>query len=590
MPLEAILTLLVLLLAIVLFAMEALRVDLVALLILATLLATGVISAEQGIAGFSNQATVTVAAMMVLSGGLARTGALAPVASALGRLARRRFRLAHVTLLLFVAGISAFINNTAAVAIFLPIVLGMARKAGESPSKLLIPLSFAGIFGGTCTLVGTSTNILIDKIAVDHGQPSLGMFEFGALGVVLLVAGIAYLFTIGARILPAHERPEELSDDYDLAGYVLDVEFEEGSDSVGVAIRDMPSLEGLDLVVLSRTRAGKTRAFPRSSAVVAAGDLLRVRCGAEAVTELKRREGVAVRPISDLHDEDLEGETVLAEVVVPTSSPIVGESVADVGTLEFLGGVLLAVRQRGAIQHERLDRLRLRAGDLLLLEIPRERLSRLRNARTLLLVSEQEMPQARWRAVLATFVIAGVVGGAVIGLLPIVSMAVIGAVVLVLAGCLTMRQAYEAVDWQVIFLLAGALSLGTAMEQSGAARLISDGLVKLVGGLGPQALISAFYLLTALLTAAMSNNATAVLLAPIAISTADSLGFDSRPFLMAVAFGASASFLTPVGYQTNTLVFGPGAYRFLDFVRVGAPLVVLFWAISTFLIPRIWPI
>jgi di/tricarboxylate transporter len=318
--------------------------------------------------------------------------------------------------------------------------------------------------------------------------------------------------------------------------------------------------------------------------------VLRVRCGASDVAELRRRPGVALRPISDLRDEDLEGNAVLAEAVVPSSSPIVGETVKEVRILEAWGAALLAVRHRGSVKHERLDRRPLRAGDLLLLEIPRDRLELARGGSSLLLVSHQEVPGARGLAALAALIVAGVVVLAAQGLLPIASAAIIGCALMIVSGCLTMRQAYEAIDWQVIFLLAGALSLGRAMEQTGTARMVSEGIVGVVGGLGPEALISSFFLLTAGLTAAISNNATAVVLAPIAITTAERLGLDARPFLMAIAFGASASFLTPVGYQTNTLVYGPGKYRFADFARVGGPLVALFWILATVLIPRIWPV
>jgi len=583
MTFDVVVVLLVFLLAILLFATERLRVDLVALLVLALLLATGTLSAAQGIAGFSNPATVTVAAMMVLSGGLTRTGALTPVASALGRLAERSFALASGALLVVVAGVSAFVNNTAAVAIFLPIVLRMARVADASPSKLLMPLSFAGILGGTCTLVGTSTNILIDTIATEHGQPSFGMFEFAPLGLVILVAGLAYLSTLGARLLPARRRPRELTRDFDLADYVAEIELPEGSPLVERTIGEV----GLD--VLSLLRGGDRRSLPPEDVVLRAGDRLRVRGGAADVAQLRRREGVELRPLGELHDRDLEGDAALVEVVVPASSPVVGETAGDVEIPRSFGAALLAVRHRGEILHEGLDRTRLRPGDLLLLDVPRARLETLRGSRALLLVSEQDAPTKPSRTLRALSIVAAVVATAALGILPIVSAALVGCVAMVLARCLSMRHAYESVDWQVIFLLAGMLGLGSAMEETGAAQLASSGIVRAVGPFGPVAIISAFYLVTALLTAVMSNQATAVLLAPIAVSTAGSLGFDARPLLMAVAYGASACFLTPVGYQTNTLVYGPGQYRFADFVRVGAPLVVLSWILATALIPVLWP-
>jgi di/tricarboxylate transporter len=580
-------------LAVALFVTERIRTDLVALSILALLAATGIVGAEEALAGFSNPATVTVAAMFVLSASLGHTRALDRAAGLLAQLAERNLMLALVALMVVVGSISAFINNTAAVAVFLPIALAMARHAAVSPSKLLIPLSFAGIFGGTCTLIGTSTNVLASSISETRGAGPIGMFEPAPLGLVLFAAGAVWIATMGHRLLPARRAAGDLASSFQMADYIVEVKLPEGSESVGVPLGESPLLRDMDIDVLELFRAGKRRSLPRGETELRAGDVLRLRCDAETVRQLNRAEGSDdIRLLPHLRDEDLEtDDAVLAEAVVAPHSSLIGRSVADAGILDTYGAALLALRHRGSIQHARLAGTRLRAGDLVLLELPRRKLRRMqRDRRELLLVSTRDVEPRRRRTWPALLVIAAVVAVAAVDVLPIATAAVIGCVAVVLLGCVSLDEAYEAIDWQIVFLLAGLLSLGAAMEETGAAQRLASLIVEWVGPLGPRALVSAFFLLTAALTSVMSNNATAVLLAPIALSTADSLGLESRPFLMAVAFGASACFLTPVGYQTNMLVHGPGQYRAGDFLRVGGPLVLIYWLLASLLIPWFWPL
>jgi di/tricarboxylate transporter len=332
--------------------------------------------------------------------------------------------------------------------------------------------------------------------------------------------------------------------------------------------------------------------IPGPDTVLMAGDELLVRCSVEKIRKLQEKEGVSLKPRLLLRDQDLNREDIrLAEAIIAPNSMLIGRSIKELRFRNTFGALVLALRHRqGEILREKLTEARLRAGDALLVEIQSDRYERFRNNREFVVVSEIDMPHYRKGRILrAVAITLGVIVTASAGILPIVVSAVAGAVLLVLTGCLRLEEMYEAVDWKIIFLLAGVLTLGTALEKSGTAAFAADLLLRAIGGFGPAVMLSAFFLVTSLLTSFMSNNAAAALLSPIALATAASLGADSRPFLFAVAFAASASFMTPVGYQTNTMIYTAGQYRFSDFLRVGTPLNILFWILATLMIPRFWP-
>lgn len=586
---EIVLVLAILAAAVACFATERLPVDLVALLVLSALLGSGVLTPEQAVSGFSNTATVTVAAMFVLSAGLARTGVVNLLGRRLAGVGRLGFRPALVALMVLIGVVSAFINNTAAVAIFLPVVIGLARDMGISPSKLLIPLSFASMFGGVCTLIGTSTNILVSSIAEQHGQAPFGMFELSPLGLVLFATGGLYLLTVGVRTIPDRRAGADLTQSYGMGDYLTEILVLPEAPAVGRSLRESPLVRDLDLDVLEIHRDGR-RLTPGAETVLEAGDLLRVRCDVQKIRRAEEQEGIVLKSGLKWRDEDLQSpDLALLEAVIAPASALVGKTLKEAGFRQVYGGTALAIRHRGELMRERLGTTPLRSGDVLLVELRRDRVEALRRSPDFVIVSEVGLDEPRQgRRLVATAIVAGVVAAATLDLLPIMGSAILGSVLLVLTRCITLDEAYQAIDWRIIFLLGGILPLGIALETSGAARLLSSVLVDTIGVWGPTALVSAFYLLTSVLTEAMSNNATAALLAPIAISTATALEVDPRPFLVAVTFAASASFMTPVGYQTNTLIYGPGHYRFTDFLRVGTPLNLLFWLIATLLIPRLW--
>ncbi|CAN5213881.1 SLC13 family permease [soil metagenome] len=591
MTLDMAIVLMVLLGAIILFAVDRFPADLVAMLVMVSLLLSGVVTPQEGLAGFSNPATVTVGAMFVLSAALFRSGALNFVGRLLLSVGRRSESVALLVVMIGIGAISAFVNNTAAVAIFLPVVIGFARMVKVSPSKLLMPLSFASMFGGVCTLIGTSTNLLVSSIAEQHGQPPIGMFEMSSLGLIFFAVGFVYMLAVGVRLIPERRMEMDLTEQYRMGEYLVDIILGETAASIGTRLAESPIVKELDIEVLDLMRNGVRTTRPSPDTVLQAGDQLRARTSVERIAAMQEREGITLVPKAKWADAETDHASLsLVEVVIAPFSTLEGRSMRDVQFAERFGAIVLAIRHRGRLLHYKLHDMNLGAGDALLLEMPHDRMELLQRDPNFVLVSEPALPRYRKQKIIpAVLIMAGVVAAATVGVVPILVSALAGSVLMILTGCITLEEAYHAVEWKVIFLLAGVLTLGVALEKTGAADLLSGFLVNWIGVLGPFAVLAGFYLLTSLLTEAMSNNATAVLLAPVAIATADAMAISPRPLLMAVAFAASSSFMTPVGYQTNTLIFGPGNYRFADFMRVGAPLNLMFWILATLLIPVFWP-
>ncbi len=590
MNFEIIFVFAVLLLAVFLFVTEKLPVDLVALLVMALLLVSGVVTPAQGLAGFSNTATITVGAMFILSAGLFKTGAVGFLGNIVTRIFKGPFVLAILAVMIIVGFLSAFINNTPVIAIFLPILLGAARQTGVSVSKILMPVSFASMFGGVCTLIGSSTNILVSSIAEEKGLPAFSMFEFAPLGLILFAAGTAYMLFVGIRLIPERRGQGDLTESFSLSEYLTEIVLLPNAASIGYAIKDSPLVKDLDIGILEIRREDETIQQPKGNVILRSNDHLLVRCDLEKIRTLQERTGIIFKPQAKWGDDSLTSQDYrLIEAVVVPNSPLVRSTLQRSNFRENYGATVLAIRHRGELLREKLSDTVLSGGDVLLLEIHQDRLNAFKRNKEFIVTSELEAVEFRRdKVVIATVIVIGVILAASLNVAPIVVTAAVGAILLVLTKCITLDEAYQAIDWKIIFLLAGVLSLGIALEKTGAARLISTQLVSTVGTLGLIAIVSAFYLLTSILTEMMSNNATAALLAPIAIATAATLGVNPQPFLVAVTFAASASFMTPVGYQTNTMIYGPGQYKFFDFVRVGTPLNIIFWILATVLIPIFW--
>jgi di/tricarboxylate transporter len=589
----AVLTLLIALAAVILFVTEWLTVDLIAMLLVVALVTTGVISPDEGLAGFSNGATLTVAFMFVLSAALLKTGALQQVAGIMSGQFRDHPRRAMLTMIIVVAFSSAFINNTPVVAVFIPVVHRIAATANIRASKLLIPLSFASIFGGMCTLIGTSTNILVSGIAVAHGHPGFGMFTLAPVGLVLLVVGAVYLTYLGSRLLPDREGEASLAERFALHDYMAEIVILDHPDLAGRLIMESPLVRELDMDIMEVRREEQTFTLPPGDFRLVEGDTLKVRCDRNKILNLKEwvrlvDNGGSVRVMGTGLERS---NSSLVEMVVTPNSEFAGKNLREVDFRRSYRAVPLAIRQREETLHEKLYNLPLKAGDVILAEVKSHYLSELQRIEQqqdspfILLSSDAISDFRKRRFLFVSFVIAAVIGLATTGLLPISISALIGICVLVLAQVVSMTEAYESIDWKIIFLLAGALSLGKAMSNSGLDAQVAGLLTGSIHQYGPFALIAALYLATNLLTEMMSNNATAALLAPVALAAAAQMGIDPMPLLVTVAIAASASFMTPVGYQTNAMVYSAGRYRFVDFTRIGAPLSLIFWLLTTLAVP-----
>jgi di/tricarboxylate transporter len=577
--------------AVVLFVTEKFSTDIVAILVMIVLLVFRVLTPAEGLAGFANTATVTVGAMFVLSAGMFRSGAVNFVGKALGRLARRSSGLMLFVLMVGVGVLSSFLNNTAAVAILIPVVIVVARRAETSPSKLLMPLSFASMFGGMCTVLGTSTNILASSISEQAGLEAFGMFEFTKLGVIFFAVGVAYMMTLGRRLVPDHRGKGDLTTSFGLGDYLTDIVLQTESKSVGHSLASAPLVKEFNIDVLQILR-GEHTLRPTPETILREGDVLRIEGDLRSINELKGHAGVTFGMSMKWRDEHLQSaDTRLVEAVVGPSSPLAGKSIVDSRLRANYGASVLAIRQHGTLRHGQFANITLMPGDALLIDVPNDQIEHLTQQRVFLVVSRAGIPRFDWpKASKAVAIVVAVVVVAATGLLPIVAAAATGALMMVLSGCVSTEEAYGAIEWNVLFLLAGMLSLGAAMEKTGASTMLASGMIDAVGGFGPLALLAAFFGATMLLTEVMSNNATVALLLPIAITTAQAMDVNPHAFMFAVVFAASSSFMTPVGYQTNTMIYGPGQYRFKDFVRVGAPLNLIFWVLGTLLIPWFWPL
>lgn len=576
--------------ALLAFVLEWMPIDHVALVSLGLLLLFGLVSGEEAIAGFSNPAVVTVLMMLVLSSALVRSGVVSRFGHRIARLSGASPRVAFVTLILFTSAISAFINNTAAVAILIPVALQLAKHYHISPSRVLLPLSYGAILGGSITLVGTSTNLIVSALAVDHGAAPISMFELAPLGLVFLVVGGAYI-ALASDVLPIREEAGgSLTRKYELGGFLTEIRIPAGSPLVGRTVVSEKVSDRFRLNVLEILRGKRKIAVDLRNTPLAPEDVLIVRGAPEDLVGFKDHFGLLMLTDTKLQDSDLaDAHNLLAEVQLAPSSALAGASVQEINFRQRFSVFVLAIDRTGEAIRDKVASIPLKAWDTLLVFGPRARVEALYEQADFIPLEEHDLHLARpprWWIPLV--VVPTVVLLAALGVLSILEASILGVVALLVTRSLTLQKAYQSVDWSVIFLIAALIPLGTAMENTGLATHVADVVVGVGAAWGPIAVLSLVYLLTALITEGISNNAAAILMVPIAAQAALTLGVDPRPFFVAVAFAGSTSFLTPMGYQTNAMVFGPGRYRFGDYIRFGWPLKIVFWALATWLIPVIW--
>lgn len=592
MNLEIAIVFALLLLTFVAMVWERWSVDVVAMTAMGMLVVVGIITPREMLGFFSNDATLTIACMFILSAALEQTGAIDAIGHQFDRLGGTKDWHILLAVLPPVAIVSAFVNNTPVVVVFMPMLISMAARRGIRPSRLLMPLSFAAIFGGSCTLIGTSTNILVSSSAVQHGQPALGMFELSSIGVVLGVVGLVYMLTIGRRLLPDRETLSSILQTTESRQYLTEVVIAHDSPLIGKLITETPLANPRYGRILDITRRGELLDAPLNQVVLQQGDRLRLNTVLSSVLEMQEEHGVRPRAEVDLGLEELSTEKAsVVECVVGPNSEWIGRTIKQINFRQRFGILILAVHRQGHNLREKFENMRLNFGDTILMEGSVSAINKLRADRNFLLLTDvRERPFRRRRMWVAIGTMAAVAGLAATSGIPIYALALLGALFVVLTRCLDVEDAYRAINWKIIFLILGTLALGHALETTGGAALVANGLMNSLEGAGDAALLSAIFALASLLTLFLSNNAVAVLLTPIVIQTAGQMQVDPRPLIVAVALGASASFATPVGYQTNALVYGAGGYRFSDFIRVGLPLNVLFWLVASLVIPRLWPL
>lgn len=595
MPLEAVLLLVFLVAALASFFFELLPVDVTALCLLFALLASGIVPLDIAIAGFSNKGVLTIGGLFILSHALMRTGLLEILGERLStRFGKRRWAGIAV-LLALVALMSGFLNNTAVVAMTIPLAVEICRRLRLSPSKVLMPLSFAAIFGGTLTLIGTSTNLLVSALVEESGREPLGMFEFTPLGLVFLVGGLGYVLLLAPKALPERATIESLTSEFEMGSYLTELRVVEASKLIGQTVRDLRMSERYDVTMLTVLRGSERITENLRSEIFRPGDVLVVRGATSSLLRLRNETGVALLSDVKMTDEELAGgEQVIVEALVSPNSGLIGRTLEEVDFRRTHGAFVLAIRREQATLRERLARTPLRFADTLLMVVSRDRLGELRRNNELVVISELDLQLRRerlWWLPLALIPAVMVLAAAnVVDLL----VGVIGSVVLLLAlGVIRPQDSYRAVEWRVIFFIAAFIPVGDAMFRTGLAdRLAAVALAPsamVPERFAPWVAVSVLYLVTSLATETVTNNAAAIVLTPVALSMAGELGVDYRALVFAVCFAASASFMTPTGYQTNMMVYGAGNYRFTDFTKFGAPLNLLFWLVATLLIPIVFP-
>jgi di/tricarboxylate transporter len=588
---EIALVLTVLGIAIVLFTSEKLRVDVVSMLVLLSLLVLGLIDVDDAFAGFSSPAVVTVWAIYIVSAGLFRTGVADFIGQRILSVAGTEEPRLIGTIMLTVGTMSAFMNNIGATAVLLPAISSIARRVKISISKLLIPLAFGSLLGGVTTLIGTPPNLLVSNALYAAGLEPFGLFDYAPMGLIIMFSGILYMVLVGRHLLPEREATADLTESYQVRDYLTEVRVLPESPLVGKTSTESRFGQDYDLNIVGKIRGQHHQTMSRN-ARIQEGDVLTVRGSLNTILKIRESQGLEIVPDVELGEAELTtDDTSIAEVIIPTRSELVGKTLKEITFRHRYNVTVLALWRHGEPLRSKLASEPLEFADVLLVQGHRDRINLLRTDPDFLLLEPVELETRRTdKAPFALAVFAIMLGAVILGWLPISAAAVLAAILMVLTHCLTMDEAYESIEWKSVFLIAGMLPMGIAMEQTGTAQFLADQIIAAVGDLGPQMIMVGLFVLTTIITEFMSNAAAAVLVAPIAISTAQSLGVAPHAFVMGVGIAASNSFLFPIGHQANVLVFGPGGYKFFDFTKVGLPLTLLIWILLILFLPIFWPL
>lgn len=599
MSLEIIILFSIIITVIFLFALEIFPVDKIAFFIMVSLLLAGLISPEEAISGFSSPATITVLALMIIAVGLENNGVIDWLANTMKKLKGLPLFLMVPVFMLIAGSISAFINTTAVVLVFVKIIDELSDKYDIPESKLLLPISFAGIIGGSCTLMGTSTNLIVNAVAIERGVERFKFFEFTWFGAIFLVITIITV-SILLRFLP-RKRKGDISTDYDLDEFITKGIINKNSRLIGKNINEVFGSEAEDIEVIRLKRRGIVNDHPGKYTTMKEGDQLLLRCSIEQLIKLKDSGDIVIIKNSDKKSDELfegnpdilEDDIQLVEILMLPNSPLIGKSIKTVGWYDLHGASPLAIRKRRNLRNPRRrifdkqsDDIELRVGDRLLVEVTNSDLRELQKMDDISILKQHQDINitTKYKRNIALGILVLVIALSAFSIFPILKSALIGCFLMIFLKCIDLGKIYSQVNWQIIFLLAGMIPLGVAMSNTGADQWISENLLRLFDDKSNLIVIGLLFLVTMFLSGFISNNATAIIIAPIAITIAANLNQDPKPFILAVLFASNFSFFTPVGYQTNTIIYGMGIYRFRHFFLIGGILSIILWITASFLL------